>query len=428
MTPFLTMLFEGSISAVSHAIAGMNLSPLRFSKKKSLCIWTIYVLLFVIVGFFIMPIIKGNLLQSSAWFFLLYVIHIILYFFTTQGNFFKRLFMYISYSAFFSAACGINEYFRTFIFSADSLYNHLFCASFLTVMFYLLLFRIKPLVEKSAPYLKHEWIFLTLLMFLFFCLIVAFYLFPNSINSFTLPQASIFLLVIIVLLSTFQIIFICLRNIILASHVKQSNLQLELISAQVEAQKKIITESRRMKHDQRHHNRTIMTLAQTGATESLIKYLKDIDSVYPPETETLWCENDIVNSIFTIYSQKATKQNITCDLRASINQELPVFPSDLVAILANLFENAIHGALLSEKENRSIKIRLFPKHKKLVIHVENDCLESIHYDEMPVSQYGIGLYSVSTSLKKYQGELSLKASNGTFKAIALLNISDTKSY
>ena len=314
-----------------------------------------------------------------------------------------------------------------FIFLTDSIFNHLICASFLAVMLYLLLFRFKPLVEKSAPYLKHEWIFLTFLMFLFFCLVISFFVIPNSMNSFTFPQASIFLLVIIILLSTFHIIFICLGNIILASHAKQSALQLELITAQMEAQKKIITESRRMKHDLRHHSQTLLTLVQTGAAESLIHYLKDIDSVCPSEIETLWCENDIVNSIFTIYSQKALQQNINCDLRASICQDFPVLPSDLVAIIGNLFENAIHGAQLSEKETKHIKIRVSPKQKKLVIHVENDCLDTIQYDEMPTSQYGIGLYSVTTSLKKYQGELSLYANNGTFKATALLNIPDMKS-
>lgn len=425
MTPFLTILIEGGISAISHTIAGMQLSPLRFSKKKSICLWTIYILLFVISGFYIIPVVKESPLLPPIWFSFLYLGHIILYFFTTQGNFSRRLFMYVSYSVFFSATCGINEYFRTFIFSGDTIYNHLISIVFLAAMFYLLLFRFKPIVEQSAPYLKQEWIFLTLLMFLFFCLIVTYFIFPNTMDSFSFPQATTFLLVIIVLLSTLHIVFICLRNIILASHAKQSNLQLELISAQVEVQKKHITESRRMIHDVRHHNRMILTLAQSGSTESLINYLTEIDSIYSPETEMLWCENDIVNSIFTIYSQKALKENISCDLRASVDQDISVLSSDLVAIIGNLFENAIHGAMSSKKKN--VKIRIFTKQNKLVFHVENDCMESIQYDEMPTSQYGVGLYSVITSLERYQGELSLKACNGTFKAIALLNICNTET-
>ena len=211
---------------------------------------------------------------------------------------------------------------------------------------------------------------------------------------------------------------------ILASRTKQSELQLELISAQIETQKKIIAESRRMKHDIRHHNRTLFSLAQAGANDSLLNYLKDMDYIYPLETETLWYENDIVNSIFTVYSQKAHKYNINCDLRASIKQNSPIQPSDLVAIIGNLFENAIHGAVESKKDTKNIRIRVFLKMGKLVIHVENNCPETMQYDEMPISQYGIGLHSITASLKKYQGELSLKACNGTFKAIALLNIPD----
>lgn len=93
MTPFMTMLLEGSISAISHAIAGMHLSPLRFSKKKTICLWTIYVLLFVTNGFHIVPLVKENPMLSSTWFFFLYLIHILLYFFTTQTLLYKWIFL-----------------------------------------------------------------------------------------------------------------------------------------------------------------------------------------------------------------------------------------------------------------------------------------------------------------------------------------------
>ena len=103
-------------------------------------------------------------------------------------------------------------------------------------------------------------------------------------------------------------------------------------------------------------------------------------------------------------------------------------PADLVAIVANLFENAIHGAMASGEAKPCNKLRIYPKSFKLVIRIENTCKRRLNYPAgFPVEKYGVGISSVQQAVRAYDGELSLVAENGVFTSLVLLNCSDAQS-
>lgn len=347
-----------------------------------------------------------------------------IYLYASAGSLKQRCFMLISYADFFCTACAVNEYLKTFIFEENAILAPVFLLLLLLIVHYLLLKHFKPAINSTAQTNDQEWRFLTLLMLLFLCMIISFFLYPNQISSFTKTQATTLLFIILTLLATLGAIFICLRNIVAADHAKQTALQLELLTVQIEAQRQTIAEAKRVRHDIRHHNLTLLNLAKKGGVKPLISYLECITEQTQAEPEISWCENDVLDSIFTVYSRKASEQHISCDILAEAEQHLPIQPPDLVAIVANLFENAIHGAADSKKESPSITIRIFHKAEKLVIRIDNDCKEELQYeDEMPAENYGIGLSNVLASIKHYDGELSLTARDGIFKAMVLLNLS-----
>lgn len=341
----------------------------------------------------------------------------------TAKKLIQRCFMLLGYGNLFCTVCALNEYIKAFIFT-ETTYLTLFLFTCLLVgMHYLLLKHLKPAVQSPVEHKTKEWLMLMIPMFLFFGMIVSFFIYPNKIDSFTKSQATMLLLFFLTLLTTYGVIFIYLRNITISDFAKQNELQLELLTVQIEAQRKTIAEAKRMRHDTRHHNLTLLSLAKKGGIEPLISYLECITKETQPETETAWCENEILNSIFTMYSHKAKEQGISCDILAEAQQTLPIQAPHLVAIVANLFENAIHGAADSKTKSPSITIRIFYKGEKLVIRIDNTCSKSLHYeDEMPEKKYGIGLSNVLAATKHYDGELSLTASDGIFRAIALLNL------
>ena len=98
---------------------------------------------------------------------------------------------------------------------------------------------------------------------------------------------------------------------------------------------------------------------------------------------------------------------------------LPVLPQDLVVIIANLFENAIHAAAKLKPKNKHIDIYVRESAKRLLIKVENPCRANLAFDE---SLYGVGIRSVISTTDKYEGMYDFTVEDGIFSAKISLNL------
>ncbi|MEE1098724.1 MAG: GHKL domain-containing protein, partial [Alistipes sp.] len=94
-------------------------------------------------------------------------------------------------------------------------------------------------------------------------------------------------------------------------------------------------------------------------------------------------------------------------------------PQDLVIVIANLFENAIHASQNLEVGDRLIDISIRENAKRLLIRIENPCREKMTFDE---SLYGVGIRSVIAATNKYEGMYDFSAENGIFSAKISLNL------
>ena len=95
---------------------------------------------------------------------------------------------------------------------------------------------------------------------------------------------------------------------------------------------------------------------------------------------------------------------------------------DLIALLGNLLENALHGCQKSGKENTYIKIQTHLKNKKFVIICDNICSDNLELaDGLPAGK-GIGISSILTACQKYDGNLNYRVEDGICSVCAVLNL------
>ena len=94
-------------------------------------------------------------------------------------------------------------------------------------------------------------------------------------------------------------------------------------------------------------------------------------------------------------------------------------PQDIVIVIANLFENAIHAASKIKSKNPYIDIVIKESTQRLLIKVENSCKEKMSFDK---TQHGIGINSVIATTKKYAGMYDFTAEDGVFSAKISLNL------
>ncbi|MCM1056603.1 MAG: GHKL domain-containing protein [Firmicutes bacterium] len=202
-----------------------------------------------------------------------------------------------------------------------------------------------------------------------------------------------------------------------------------LLERQMEILEESVESGRRLRHDIRHHNAVIAEYARRGQREELLEYLKEYDRETDRSIPEAICANTAVNNILSAYTEKAGKEQIKVRLDVEIGRDLAIPNIDLVAILANAYENAIYACVEAKKHSgeRECFIHLMIKRRrnKLIISCSNTCrMETELKNGQPRAEFtgGIGVSSIIKTAEKYDGEYDFKNDNGVFVFRLLMNI------
>lgn len=159
--------------------------------------------------------------------------------------------------------------------------------------------------------------------------------------------------------------------------------------------------------------------------EGILQYLKEYEKEAEKKRPGWFCSNSVVDSILTAYERKARKKGILVQMDAAVKRSIEIRDVDLTAILGNLLENAIQGALDADKEEPVIRLSVREKSSKFVIVISNTSKDSILFkDGVPHSQKktGIGISSILKSAARYGGETDFCLQDGMFICRMLLNL------
>ena len=165
----------------------------------------------------------------------------------------------------------------------------------------------------------------------------------------------------------------------------------------------------------------LLSYAQNGDIEKIIQYLEERTEIIDNLHQISFCENDAINNILSVYSNKAAAVNIPIEIRASAKKELKAYTSDLVTIMGNVLENAIHGVQSSKEKTAVLSVDIYHKNGKLVINCKNSCKKHLDFDEIPDSLASIGIKSICSTAEKYNGICRFSAHDGFFTALIIMD-------
>ena len=201
-----------------------------------------------------------------------------------------------------------------------------------------------------------------------------------------------------------------------------------LLERQVEILEESVESGRRLRHDVRHHNAVIAEYARRGQKEELLQYLSEYDKETERGMVEMICANTAVNNVLSAYSRKARNAQINVRLDIEVSRNLTIPNIDLVAILANAYENAIYACMEVKKnqEGRECFIHLMLKIRKgkLIITCRNTCRIEVEFEDgKPKSEFtgGIGVSSIIRTAEKYHGECDFKNERGVFVFRLIMN-------
>lgn len=205
-----------------------------------------------------------------------------------------------------------------------------------------------------------------------------------------------------------------------------------LLERQTEILEESVESGRRLRHDIRHHNAVMAEYVRRGQTDELLQYLKEYDRETDQGVPETICANPAVNNVLSAYTRKARNEQIEVTLDVELGKELPISGIDLVAILANAYENAIYACMDMKKQMdtraRFIRMRIKRQRNKLVISCSNSCRkETTLKDGKPGNEFtgGVGVSSIIRTAKKYGGEYDFKNDDGVFIFRLIMNMEPT---
>ena len=397
-----------TLTVLSHIGASLFFAKPRFNKISTAAIWLIYGVVFLVL-----PPDKFYIN-----YFISFALHLVLFFLTTTGRTVEKGFLFFSYATTYTC---FSTLFNMVDQAVSSMAVKIVVAIILMATMQVILYRLLlPSFKKVAMYIREGWGKFYGVVLSFWALIVGQSLF-TMMQPMSREESIVFLLTMVAFCVTYIAIFNSMKNIEELSREKQKTLHTELLQAQVDAQAKEAELVRQNRHDMRFHYQALMVLAKAGENNKIIDYLKLQSESLEAMTTGRFCENETINNVLKVFYQKAESQNITMEIHAAAKPDISVPSPALVTVVANILENALHGALESKAKSPSITVSIKHKSGRLVISCENTCGESLKFEEMPEYLQGIGVHSVISTAEKYNGSCRFSASDGMFSCTVIMD-------
>ena len=207
--------------------------------------------------------------------------------------------------------------------------------------------------------------------------------------------------------------------------LQRQNDILRMEGKRYEALASYLRDTRNMRHDFRQHLAVISELSRTGRTEELNEYLRQFQDTAGGGYDQM-CANPVIDALSAHYRNLADQQQTGIDWSLELPVQLPIPDGDLCAVFGNLLENALHAVAALPQEQRRVKVTARLLSDAIVgLTVRNPYEGEIVFQKngLPRSRqrgHGIGLTSVKSIVRKYNGTLELKAENGMFSANVLM--------
>ncbi|CEP41195.1 GHKL domain-containing protein (plasmid) [Paraclostridium sordellii] len=291
----------------------------------------------------------------------------------------------------------------------------------------LLLITIVPIVKSikyNIEFKKREVLNITVLILAnILSIVVIFTLSMNYMNKTFVQDLILLVVSVMLILSNISLIKI-IGKIVKANNIElENNLIREKMDMQYNYYLNIQEEQlkvRKLYHDMNNHVVCIKKLYENCGEVNA--YIDDIKSELNSWKAIISTENMILDIIVNDKKKICDKNNINFEVDINFSKCDFIDMIDICSIFSNLIDNAIEACLKINDKDRFIILKGTIVNKFFILKCENNKLNKIKLDkEMIITDkkdtfiHGIGIKSIKSSIKKYDGEINIDFSEDKFK-------------
>lgn len=233
-----------------------------------------------------------------------------------------------------------------------------------------------------------------------------------------------------------SVLVLTLYSIYLPQLIIREQQQTQMIRVQQKAQQDQLQtylrhehELRTMHHDIRHLLTTIDALLEKNERERAQKLTSSFRQSFSEKAPMQFCDNLLINAILHKHQKDLQALGVPFKVRIRLPEPVQIEDLDLTIILQNLLSNAL-GYCQNEKERNGLSVcfTLYTAQQHLCIQCINPLRTPLQVRDgricssrsAELGTHGIGLESVRSTVKKYQGTVDISTDNGQFQITVVL--------
>lgn len=419
--PCFCALVPDSLVFAGHALTLFLLSPRKYRLRSTSLLWIGVFLICVLIP--LIGMLFGREIPNFARHMSSLVICGIAFLLSSEGPYLQNLFLFASYINYFVFSFAVAQAIASGFINNDPIAIIEFRLIFILVFCVVVACDIRPYFPKVAKNVRHGWFSLTMLATIFsVCLVAMMFMSDFFVHGDT-QTISMLVALFVIMASAYVVIFILIQTLNKESQEQKLEMEGKFLREQLTTYEQLEQESRKNRHDFRHHNLLILEYAKNKNTDAIIQYLQEYEAAAESIQLPRFCANVTVNSVVTAFARRAQETGIKMSVDIRIGKMIFVKDTHMVAILANLLENALKGSLLS-KENPWVDLFMVQKKQKLIIQCKNSCADNIHFSNgLPraVGRTGVGVTSIIDTVSDYAGNTEFSSDDGVFTCRMVLN-------
>ena len=172
----------------------------------------------------------------------------------------------------------------------------------------------------------------------------------------------------------------------------------------------------RKMHDYKNQIRTMQVLLKKGDVQAAAALAERLTESISVEMAAVSTNHPVVDAVLNQKFHAAREQGVSMTFRVGDVGGLRLNEEEIVILLSNLLDNAIHECVKVVRQGRNavIHVKLVQEGGKLIFSVRNPVAEKVEVTE------GIGLSNVKAVADKYGGDFAVSCDAEKFQAVVML--------
>ena len=180
-------------------------------------------------------------------------------------------------------------------------------------------------------------------------------------------------------------------------------------------------------HDYKKQLVTVQGLLESGDTASAVKLTKELTKSIAVEMSEVNTGHPIVNAVLNQEYRIAKGNGIGMMFSIAEADKNRLSDEDIVVVLGNLLDNAIHECekIVKSGKDAVIQVKMAYMDSEMIISVQNPVyrkviIENNEVADKKIDGHGIGLVNVRETVEKYDGSFAISCDENEFTVVVII--------